>query len=261
MPDPAGGTMPNPGSRVEPNPGPQVRRPPGPATQEVKARIRGGQLAIRAVVGFTTEFLDAANIAYDALPKKCKPGYYLLRGKGGKTFYKRRWRANQAQRLRAITKCWGEMDLNALVRGLAVNQLEDFGYGQLGQAAQRARQQLGLQSPTGLQTGTWDTASGKQWTEVERRIQRAKDVARRQKETEDKLTREAIKRAKAINRNNRSIINRSRYADAAAKRAEFRRDLFVLRSIRKAGRVRDTIVRRTERNRIRAAKPWVKWRT
>jgi inhibitor of KinA sporulation pathway (predicted exonuclease) len=151
-------------------------------------------------VGYTTEFLDAANIAYDALPKKCKPGYYLLHGKGGKTFYKRRWRANQAQRLKAITKCWGEMDLNKLVRGLAFNHLEDFGYGQLGQAAQRARQQLGLQSPTGLQTGTWDTASSKQWTEVERRIQRAKDDARRQKEIEDKATRDAIKRAKAINR-------------------------------------------------------------
>jgi hypothetical protein len=260
MPDPAGGTMPNPGSRVEPNPGPQVRRPPGPAEKEVKTKIRNGQLAIRAVVGFTTEFLDAANIAYDALPEKCKPGYYQLRGKGGKTFWKRRWRANQAQRLRAITKCWGEMDLNKLVRGLATNQLEDFGYGQLGQAAQRARERLGLQSPTGLQTGNWDTASSKQWTEVERRKQRAEDVARRGRELEKKLLRTAIRRQKAIAKANRSAIRRSAYSDLNAKRAEFRRDLFVLRSIRKAGRVRDTVVRRTERNRIRAAKPWVPWR-
>jgi hypothetical protein len=243
MPNPAGGTMPDPGFHVEPNPGPQVRRPPGPNTTEVKARIRGGLRALRAGIGFTTEFLDAANIAYDSLPKKCKPGYYLLHKKGG-TFWKRRWRASQAQRLKAITKCWGEMDLNKFVRGLAKNHLEDFAYGQLGQAAQRARANLNLQSPVGLQAGPWDTAAGKQWSEIERRKQRLDDIARRQRELEAKLQRTAIAKAKAITRANQRVIRKSRIADAIAKRRKFRSDLRTLRTVRTAVRTEHSRIRR-----------------
>jgi hypothetical protein len=189
-------------------------------------------MAVVAGAGAATEFLDAANALYDALPKRCKPGYYLLKSKTG-SFWKRRWRANQAQRLKATRECFGEINFKKAIKNLLLNQVEDFAIGRVGRAAQAAREAANLQSPVGLQAGPWDTAAGKQWTEYQRAEQRKKDDARRAEEIRAKAVSKAQRTQKAVER---AIRNRHR-ADrkaAAAKRDIFYKDLRFLRTLRRA---------------------------
>jgi hypothetical protein len=162
-------------------------------------------IAFASAAGKATETLDFLNIVYDALPKSCKPGYYLLTGKGGKKFWKRRWRANQSQRNVAITRCFEHADITKLVTGFIGNHIEDKLIGKLGKKAQQAREASGLQSPVGLQAGPWDTMSSKAWLEYQRR-----ESDRKEKEREQLRADQA--RKKAIIRAQRSAANKATHA-------------------------------------------------
>jgi hypothetical protein len=158
-----------PGSVPVPVPAPIVispavpvppRQPPGRGEKERKARVKRGKFLSLAlhVVGQVPEFLDIVNALWKVLPEECKTGYYLLHGKGGKTFYKKRFRASQAQRMGDLYRCWTHMDMEAALKAIVANQLEDKFYGLIGSATGKAGGRLGMNR--GLQFGIWDTEVG-----------------------------------------------------------------------------------------------------
>jgi hypothetical protein len=119
---------------------------------------------------------------YDALPKHCKPGYYNLHMKGGKTFWKRRWRANQTQRNAALKKCWNQIDTKRAIRNVLANHGEDATFGRLGRTSRHAHRASGSSRPLGLQAGPWDTFAGDTWDQARADKQRSRDELRRREE-------------------------------------------------------------------------------
>ncbi len=210
---------PDPGTIVDPAPvspggtAPAPRTPPKKNEKEKKTRIRrnGVIQGIAKVAGVATETLDFINVMYDALPKSCKPGYYLLTGKGGVKFYKRRWRANQSQRVKAIAACYEKSDITKLVTGFIGNHFEDKLIGKLGQKAKEAHAASGSLRPLGLQSGPWDTLSSKAWSEYQRREED-------RKEREREAARAEHSRKKAIIRAQRSAANKAEYRKRFTKR-------------------------------------------
>lgn len=155
-PDPAPGSVPAPGGTGSVAPPTIFRTPPGEKTKERKAELKKGMfVAAASLLENVPELLDAINALWKVLPRSCQTGYYLLHGKGGKTFYKRRFRASQAQRTADLYRCWNHIDLQRGLEVLVANAIEDRLYGQIGQASARAGNRLGL--GRGIQFGPWDT--------------------------------------------------------------------------------------------------------
>jgi hypothetical protein len=228
----APGVEPGPSATPTPNPGPQVRTAPRNNEQERKIRVKRGKIiqALALGSGFATEFLDFSNVLYDALPKSCKPGYYRLHGKGGKTFYKRRWRPNQTQRHKALVKCWAEMDMQKAVEGLVKNQLEDAGIGFIGKTARDAFAASGSTRPLGLQAGPWDTIAQDHMKKYNHDEQMRRDKARRAKEQHEKQVRQYLRKSKAIAKGNlrkQRAVTAAKKAKARAEAREMRRLAYI----------------------------------
>jgi hypothetical protein len=197
------GGQPNPSTSPSPDPPPR-REPPRRDEDELKVKIRrnGVVIAVANIAGVTTETLDFINVMYDALPKSCKPGYYQLTGKGGVKFYKRRWRANQSQRIKAIASCYQQSDVTKLVKGFIWNHFEDKLIGRGGRAAKKAFETSGSTRPVGLQAGPWDTMSSKAYQEYRRREE---DRAERERDA----ARAEAKRRQAIIRSQKRSVNQA----------------------------------------------------
>ncbi len=139
------------------------REPPGRGERERKIRVRrnGVVQAVRGVVGQVTEFLDALDAFYGALPLHLRPGYYPLHRADGTVFYIKRWNPSVRQRAEAVYRHFDQLDLNRLVYNVARNEVGDR---LIGSAAQR----LGETAHTaGLNRtvlfGPWDTAYTEFW--------------------------------------------------------------------------------------------------
>lgn len=151
-----------PAPTTRPNQGVQPRRrePPGPGVKERKAKIKSKGLAMFiGAIEVVPELLDTVNALWKALPKSCKSGYYKLHGKGGREFYKRRFRASQAQRIGDLKRCWLHMDLQTALESIVSNQLEDAWYGRFGKMQAVAGNKLNMNK--GLGFGSWDTFTNK----------------------------------------------------------------------------------------------------
>lgn len=161
-PDPGTNPAPNPPTVQPPANRPRVERePPGRGEKERKIRIKRGGVAqaIHRVVGNATEFLDTVNALWKVLPDECKTGYFKLHYRDSatgevRTYYKRRFRASQKQRMADLYRCWTHMDMQKAVEALVSNQLEDQLYAQLGRAAGEAGKRAG--NPYGFGLGPWD---------------------------------------------------------------------------------------------------------
>ncbi len=164
---PIGATAPGTGTTVvtHPNANPHQRSRPEPGTKEHKIRGKKSFQIILGVAGFVTESLDALNAVWKALPEECRTGYYKLRYRDKatgefKTYMKRRFRANQSQRLGDVTKCWKDVDMEKALENLLMNQLEDAGIGAIGRLNRDAITSNPYHtSPVGFQAGPWDTIS------------------------------------------------------------------------------------------------------
>ncbi len=185
---------------------PLIRNKADEDTLERKVKMRRGKIAqaLMAGVGFVPEFLDFANVLWDALPKHCKPGYYELTYRDKQTgelkkYWKRRFRANQAQRLQAVESCFMELDIKKVVKGLVANEIEDRQWGAVANVT-NTTPGMGLRSNRGFQSGPWDTAPSQlvdQW-ETKNRVEA--DNARRAEEKRRRAYRDAIRKQKAIER-------------------------------------------------------------
>lgn len=151
------GAVPSPVSGVIAEPVGPGREPPGKGEKERKVKIRRGRLARIAfgIVGVGPELLDAVNALWKVLPDECKSGSYKLHGRGGKVFYKQRWRPSQAQRMKDLYRCWPHMDMSKAIGALIANQVEDEFYGRIGSATGKAGARLGMDR--GLGFGIWDS--------------------------------------------------------------------------------------------------------
>lgn len=176
-PSPATGTeiITNPDASIDPatrpgqSPSPQPyspavpRRPPSKGTKEKKQIVKynGVVQAIRKVVGETTEFLDALDAFYEALPKHLRPGYYQLHRKDGSTFWIKRWNPSVLQRAQAVYRHFGQLDAAQVFRNVIGNEIQDRVIGATSQRLQRAAREAGMSRT--LQFGPWDTAYSEFW--------------------------------------------------------------------------------------------------
>lgn len=136
-----------------------VRAPPGPKVKERKAKIKHkGILMGIAAVEQVPELLDTVNALWKALPKSCQSGYFPLHDRNGKIFYKRRFRASQAQRIGDLKRCWLHMDLQKALEAIVGNIIEDKAYGKFGKIGAEAGMKAGMDR--GLMFGSWDTFVG-----------------------------------------------------------------------------------------------------
>ena len=154
----------DPGSSPAPAPVPElgtVPAPPPPGTQEHKVKIsRGGVIQkIVAVAGATTEFLDAIDALWRALPKGLRTGYKLVRRKDGRQVFVKAYKPNVKQKIADVWNNWDKINIDQAVDNLLMNELQDQVIGRSHSALQRtyARNRL-LQNRPGLMAGPWDTA-------------------------------------------------------------------------------------------------------
>lgn len=84
------------------------------------------------MVNMLTEGLDFVDALYRSLPKECR----------------RKFKPTPYDKAKAIYDCWDHLDLNKAVQNFLNNEIEDFIYGQVGQATKKAQQEIG--SGTGL---------------------------------------------------------------------------------------------------------------
>ena len=169
-PSPAGRPSPGPASPPEltigvgprpggaPSPRPVSRpQPPGPREKERKFDVRRGggvTQVITQAAGEVTEFLDALDAFYDALPPECKPGMYQIHAKGGGKVWVKRWNPNVQQRAAAVYKCFEHLDPTKLFQNVLKETVIDTAVGK----ANRAIRRLTPGRPLGLSAGPWDTA-------------------------------------------------------------------------------------------------------
>ena len=112
-------------------------------------------MAIKAVANEATEFLDAMDAFYYALPVQFRPGYYRLHSRTGAVYYKKRWNASPVQRAQAIYRNLDKLDLTKLFQNVLRNEVTDRVVGKIGQRMSKSARDNNL--PHGLMLGPWDT--------------------------------------------------------------------------------------------------------
>jgi hypothetical protein len=179
--DPATG---NPVDPISPNTDPDVTtdtdnpptKDPPPRTepsgktkeQKVKVKRAGVELFIRNVAGQFTEFGDALECFWTALPKQFRPGYYVLHNRHGGQFLARRWNASMRQRAEAVYKHADKLDLTQLFECILANEVQDMLIGkQSAKLVEWMRKHnpyyRRLKRPLGLESGPWDTFYSDYW--------------------------------------------------------------------------------------------------
>ena len=133
-------------------------QPPGRDVKERKfdPRRNGRFQYIAQGIGEVTEFLDALDAFYDALPPECKPGMYQIHAKGGRKIWVKRWNPNVKQRAAAVYRCFEHLDPSTVFANVLGETVEDL---VIGKIAKRIRK-LTPGRPLGLQAGPWDTFYG-----------------------------------------------------------------------------------------------------
>ena len=201
QPAPSPGAGPAPSPRPQPEPA-RPREPPGKGEEEKKGNIKGraGQAfaLIKGATNAATEGLDLINALYKALPKEFRPGYVQLHYRDKvtgelKTYWKRRWTANQQQRAEAVAKHFDKINMEDAIRNMLNNNAEDRTYGELGRHSRNSRRgNHGGASGGGFgwQLGEWDSANSKAaWDEAfrkrvaEERAARDKALAKKKRRT------------------------------------------------------------------------------
>lgn len=133
----------------------------GTGVTDRKARVRYGTVVqyIRRVVGGVTEFLDALDAFYYALPKSARPGWYLIHGRGGQLVWVKRWNASVAQRIQAVRQHYPEVDLTTLFQNILRMEVTDRLAGSASNRlnrSQRSNRYAPDRAP-GYEFGPWDT--------------------------------------------------------------------------------------------------------
>lgn len=191
---------PRPRGRSRSNTGPRPNQPrakPRKRETERKGDIRSktGQVfaMVGSLAGTFTEYMDVVNALYNALPNELKPGYVELHYRDKvtgelKTYWKRRWKPDFAERQAAVMRHFGDsrLDLEKAIRNLLENNMTDRAIGQQGRQSRRASKAAGLPGGRGWQLGSWDTFSSKAaWDKKERdrikqeRAKRDEDLAKK----------------------------------------------------------------------------------
>lgn len=148
---------PRPGQNPEPfnpppaalqHPGAHILMPPNPPrsknrTKESKVRV-AGMPAILNIVSNYTEVLDLINVLYDALPNSAKVKY------NGTPYEKKS--ASIPEKMEALFKNWGQVDVARAVHGLLDEYLEDRFYGAIGKAGGEVSKRLGIPYGAGINT-------------------------------------------------------------------------------------------------------------
>lgn len=125
------GTEFRPNERPRPAARPRLR-PPGVGVKERKAEVRGAVQAVHTfssrVFGETTEFIDAIDAFYEALPEDFQKRQRAMRhGKAPKL----------TDKLALLYRHWNDVDLNKAIDNLVLNQIEDKLVGKVGQSSKR----------------------------------------------------------------------------------------------------------------------------
>lgn len=109
-------------ARAEPLPATHTLGKPKSGDKERKIRTKG-YLAMNFVLGNITEGLDLLYCVWDALPKKYQQG----------------WKRPKPQlALEILYKYWDKVDVELAGKNIALNQIEDFVYGSIGQVMKKA---------------------------------------------------------------------------------------------------------------------------
>lgn len=122
------------------------RRPARARTRERKVAMRlAGTMAV--LVNAVTEGVDFTDALFDALPEGCRrhksgsrAGQHIITPQG---------------KAHALWDCFAQLDLVSALENIALNQLEDWLLGKVGQRAGQAARDLGFDGP-GIQTGPAD---------------------------------------------------------------------------------------------------------
>lgn len=133
-------------------------KPPGKGEKEKKTFLTVNGVPAK-VIGFVTESLDFINALYDALPAEFRPGYYRLHYRDKNTgeikyYYKRRWRASQWQRMKALYEHWDHIDVKQAFKNLINEGIEDRFWGTFSRYMAQGALRSGI--PRGLEIGPWD---------------------------------------------------------------------------------------------------------
>ena len=126
-------------ARAEPLPATHTLGKPKSGDKERKIRTKG-YLAMNFVLGNITEGLDLLYCVWDALPKKYQQG----------------WKRPKPQlALEILYKNWDKVDVELAGKNIALNQIEDFVYGSIGQEMKKASKKLRPHGdlPIGFQAG------------------------------------------------------------------------------------------------------------
>lgn len=147
---------PGTGGAYHPSPNGHQMRKPGSRTRERKfiANIAARSI-LGKMIGGVTESLDFINAIWEALPPANRTGQRMIKRGKRAGEYVQAFAPTPNDKLRDIYRGWDKIDVEAAIRNVILEQLEDALYGRLGRAQQRlARNTLErVGRPVGLTTG------------------------------------------------------------------------------------------------------------
>ena len=147
---------PGTGGAYHPSPNGHQMRKPGSRTRERKfiANIAARSI-LGKMIGGVTESLDFINAIWEALPPANRTGQRMTKRGKRAGEYVQAFAPTPNDKLRDIYRGWDKIDVEAAIRNVILEQLEDALYGRLGRAQQRlARNTLErIGRPVGLTTG------------------------------------------------------------------------------------------------------------
>lgn len=130
-----------PGAGVKTGPATHSSKPPPPGEVERKVAIKSKAVRIVTnIVNGVTESLDVINSLWDALPKQ-----YQTRKRGERT--------TPQQKTADLIKHYEQIDINAAIYNIGVNQIEDYVFGRAGQALGKASKKNPFGRPLGYGAG------------------------------------------------------------------------------------------------------------
>ena len=131
----------------QPVPNAGYRREPPPRGVSEKKRVPGWTRIVWRLIGKFTEGVDFVNSLYKALPKHCR---------NAKTFN---------ERLRAVWRCFDQIDWSKALEEWFWNELQDLYYGRIGRLSARASKRWGELTgrPVGFGAGDADSPPRPDW--------------------------------------------------------------------------------------------------
>lgn len=142
-----------PGTKPHPQKPDHENKPPGPGRKERKFKLALPSGALASIYGFVGETGDFVDAFHDALPEGCKAKpvkledgprearfrYNLRRGS-----QKREYRQpSTLEKMEALYNCFQNLDLPKALENLALNQIEDYALGKVGQITAKANARSG----------------------------------------------------------------------------------------------------------------------